>query len=72
MKLSSSFKVNQSLGRRGETFLSSLKNWAKNSSDMLREINLKSVILHRTFRPVAKFVIVQAKVEEENSEAGWQ
>ena len=72
VKLSSSFKVNQSLGRRGETFLSSLKNWAKNSSDMLREINLKSVILHRTFRPVAKFVIVQAKVEEENSEAGWQ
>ena len=39
---------------------------------MLREINLKSVILHRTFRPVAKFVIVQDKVEEENSEAGWQ
>ena len=37
VKLSSSFKVNQSLGRRGETFLSSLKNWAKNSSDMLRE-----------------------------------
>ena len=68
MKLSSSFKVNQSLGRRGETFLSSLKNWAKKSS----EINSKSVILHRTFRPVAKFVIVQDKVEEENSEAGWQ
>ena len=57
---------------RRETFLSSLKNWAKKSSDMLREINLKSVILHRTFRPVAKFVIVQDKVEEENSEAGRQ
>ena len=39
LKVSSSFKVNQSLGTRqerergGETFLSTLKNWTRNSLD---------------------------------------